>query len=108
MNSHFHDLKLQMKQMQDAMRQNLTKLTLQTDTTMKELKNKEEKGKQILRLAEMCRKLETEEEKILPFYASSLTEQEENDLKQAMLENPGNELAEVFKKNISFNLKYYF
>ncbi len=43
----------------------------------------------------MCRKLETEEEKILPFYASSLTPEEENDLKQAYNEAPGKELADV-------------
>ena len=48
----------------------------------------------------MCRKMETEEEKILPFYASSLTEQEENDLKQALYENPGQELSDA-----SFNQK---
>lgn len=43
----------------------------------------------------MSRKLETEEEKILPFYASSLTEQEENDLKQALQENPSQDLSDV-------------
>ena len=43
MNSHFHDLKTQMKQMQDGMRKNLTTLTLQTDQTSKVLKNQEEK-----------------------------------------------------------------
>ena len=30
-----------------------------------------------MKLAEMCRKLETEEEKVLPFYASSLSPEEE-------------------------------
>ena len=49
----------------------------------------------------MCHKLETEEEKILPFYASSLTEKEEQDIKQALLENPGQELAEVMKDYLS-------
>jgi hypothetical protein len=49
-----------------------------------------------LRFAEMSRKLETEEEKILPFYSSSLTEQEENDLKQALLDNPGQDLTDVY------------
>ena len=53
------------------------------------------KAKAIFRFAEMCRKLETEEEKILPFYASSLTEYEENDIKQALYETPGQELADV-------------
>ena len=28
----------------------------------------------------MCRKLETEEEKVLPFYASSLTKEEQEDI----------------------------
>ena len=28
----------------------------------------------------MCRKLETEEEKVLPFYASSLTQEEQDDV----------------------------
>lgn len=95
MNHHFHQLKAQMKSMQDNMRANLTKLTMQSDHCLKELKAKEEKAEQILRFAEMCRKLETEEEKILPFYASSLTEQEENDLKQALYENPGKDLSDV-------------
>ncbi len=43
----------------------------------------------------MCRKLETEEEKVLPFYISSLTEQEENDLKMAAVESPGQQLTDV-------------
>ena len=49
----------------------------------------------IMKLAEMCRKLETEEEKVLPFYASSLTKEEQEDVETAMLE-PGYEpLAQV-------------
>jgi hypothetical protein len=48
-----------------------------------------------MKLAEMCRKLETEEEKVLPFYASSLTKEEQEDVETAMLE-PGYEpLAQV-------------
>jgi hypothetical protein len=43
----------------------------------------------------MCRKLETEEEKVLPFYASTLTEEEESDVKQALMEPPGQQLAVV-------------
>lgn len=43
MNAHFHDLKTQMKQMQDGMRKNLTKLTLQTDHSSNVLKKQEEK-----------------------------------------------------------------
>lgn len=101
MNHHFHDLKSQMKSMQDKMRANLTTLTIQSDQCLKELKNKEDKAQQILRFAEMCRKLETEEEKILPFYASSLTEEEENDLKRALYENPGKDLSDTMKDYLS-------
>ena len=63
----------------------------------------------------MCRKLETEEEKILPFYASSLTEQEEMSVMNALYDTPGEKLAEVFNKKktyylifFSFNTKIYF
>lgn len=101
MNSHFHDLKLQMKVMQDTMRKKLTVLTMQSDKAIEILKEKEEKAKQILRFAEMCRKLETEEEKILPFYSSSLTEHEENDIKQALHESQGNELGDLMKDYIN-------
>ena len=43
MNSHFHDLKTQMKSMQDMMRKKLTKLSIQTDKTINALKKQEEK-----------------------------------------------------------------
>lgn len=43
----------------------------------------------------MCRKLETEEEKVLPFFASSLTSEEEERIKEAMLEPPAHHITEV-------------
>lgn len=101
MNKHFHELKHQMKQMQDVMKRKLTKLTVQSNTSVECLKKKEEKVKQILRLAEMCRKLETEEEKILPFYASSLSQDEEEEIKQALYEKPGSEFADAMKDYLS-------
>jgi len=52
-------------------------------------------GERILKLAEMCRKLETEEEKVLPFYATSLTENEQADLAAVVQEPPAQPLAEV-------------
>lgn len=60
-------------------------------------------GERILKLAEMCRKLETEEEKVLPFYASSLTEQEQVDVSAVVQEPPTQPLAEV----IYFRLLYF-
>ena len=95
MNSHFHDLKAQMKTIHDTMRIKLKKLTIDSDEVMCVVKEKSEKAKQILQFAEMCRKMETEEEKVLPFYASTLTDEEESDVKQAIMEAPSQQLAVV-------------
>ncbi|NWV66248.1 DRC2 protein, partial [Malurus elegans] len=51
----------------------------------------------ILRLAEMCRRLETEEEKVLPFYRSSLAEWEQEDARRVLEETPTEPLAEVMQ-----------
>nr|KAG5713237.1 hypothetical protein BaRGS_007764 [Batillaria attramentaria] len=95
MTAHFQELKAQMNKIRDAEREKLTKLTLESSAAIKELKRQKEKGEQILRLAEMCRKLETEEEKVLPFYASSLTKEEQEDVEAAELEPPSEPLAMV-------------
>ncbi|NXA97793.1 DRC2 protein, partial [Melanocharis versteri] len=47
----------------------------------------------ILRLAEMCRRLETEEEKVLPFYPSSLAEREQQHALRVLEETPSEPLA---------------
>ena len=48
-----------------------------------------------MKVAEMCRKLETEEEKVLPFYATSLTKDEQEDVDAAVLEPPSEPIANV-------------
>ncbi|CAM4604955.1 unnamed protein product [Lepidochelys kempii] len=45
----------------------------------------------------MCRKLETEEEKVLPFYASSLSREEQEEVEQISLEKPGEQLARLMQ-----------
>lgn len=54
-----------------------------------------DQGERLLRLAEMCRKLETEHEKVLPFYTSSLTAEEESQERANAMEPPSEELAQV-------------
>lgn len=95
MTAHFQGLKGQMNKLREGERDRLTKLTLESNAAIKELKRKSEKGERILRLAEMCRKLETEEEKVLPFYASSLTKEEHEDVEAAVAEPPSEKLAAV-------------
>ncbi|XP_053313634.1 dynein regulatory complex subunit 2 [Spea bombifrons] len=86
-------LKSQMKQARAAEHGRLTTLTVQSNATLKELQRVIEKGECILRLAEMCRKLETEEEKVLPFYPSSLSAEEKEQVEKATMEKPSEQLA---------------
>ncbi|NXQ46898.1 DRC2 protein, partial [Catharus fuscescens] len=51
----------------------------------------------ILRLAEMCRRLETEEEKVLPFYPSSLADWEQEKALRVLEEIPDEPLAQAMK-----------
>ncbi|NWS73976.1 DRC2 protein, partial [Crotophaga sulcirostris] len=51
----------------------------------------------ILQLAEVCRRLESEEEKVLPFYPSSLAEGERQDARQVLEEMPTEPLALAVK-----------
>ena len=56
----------------------------------------------------MCRKLETEQEKVLPFYVSSLTEEEEEQTRQAEQEEPKENLAKVNeRRSLSFFPDYF-
>lgn len=93
---HFRNLKDEMNKFREQDRARLTTLTLQSNAAIKELKRKKEKGERILKLSEMCRRLETEEEKVLPFYSSSLTEGEQQEVKEAVKEEASEPLAELF------------
>ncbi|NWU38507.1 DRC2 protein, partial [Hylia prasina] len=53
--------------------------------------------RRILRLAEMCRRLETEEEKVLPFYASSLAEEEKQNARRVLEKTPSEPLAQAMQ-----------
>lgn len=92
----FHDLKHQMNKQRDQDRSRLTILTLQSNRSIKELQRKKEKGERILKMAEMCRKYETEEEKVLPFYTTSLNLLEKREVDQAFNEAPEEALAQLF------------
>ena len=48
---------------------------------METLREYQTLGEKILKTSELCRKLETEKEKVLPFYQSDPDAQEEADLK---------------------------
>ena len=73
MTRHYRGLKSSMDHFRAAQSQRLKCLSVHSEKSAMELKEKLKKGENILKLTEMCRKLETEQEKILPF-CSSLTQ----------------------------------
>ncbi|XP_030366273.1 dynein regulatory complex subunit 2 isoform X1 [Strigops habroptila] len=89
------ELKAEMSQMGAEAHDSLLRLTLQSGAALKALARVVEKAQRILRLAEMCRRMETEEEKVLPFYPSSLEEEEQEDAQRVLQETPVEPLAWV-------------
>ncbi|KAJ3213728.1 Dynein regulatory complex subunit 2 [Clydaea vesicula] len=65
---HFQALKRRMNLFREEEKRKLTELTVTSSKVLKSLDVKVEQAERIIRLAEMNRKLETEEEKILPFF----------------------------------------
>ncbi|XP_062386488.1 dynein regulatory complex subunit 2-like [Sardina pilchardus] len=88
-------LKAQLSHARAAERSQLGDLTLHSNTAAKKLQAIITQGEKLLRLAEMCRKLETEEEKVVPFYESSLTPQEQSLDRATAAQPPSEELAKA-------------
>lgn len=74
---HYHDLKKKMIQFREDEERRLGNLTLNSKMCMDKLKEYQKLGEKILKTAELCRKLETEKEKVLPFYQSDPDTMEE-------------------------------
>jgi hypothetical protein len=72
----FQELKKKMTEFREHERERLTQLTLTSNSTLRNLKNRVNKAEMIMKLSEMNAKLETEEEKIVPFYQESKIVQE--------------------------------
>ncbi|KAF6339011.1 coiled-coil domain containing 65 [Rhinolophus ferrumequinum] len=88
-------LKAQRTQVREISQENLVKLTLESNAAIKALRKIVDKGEKILKLAEICRKFETEEEKVLPFYAPTLTPEEQEEIEEIQPEDLTEELAKV-------------
>ncbi|CAF4699217.1 unnamed protein product [Rotaria sp. Silwood1] len=93
MKQYLLQLKSQLLEMQEELRRRLIKLATACDTVEKQLEKRVKIAEIILTFAEMCRKLEAEEEKILPFYASTLTDEERAEVETAFYEPPFEDLA---------------
>eukprot|EP00735_Rhodelphis_limneticus_P007283 TRINITY_DN1979_c0_g1::TRINITY_DN1979_c0_g1_i1::g.23125::m.23125 TRINITY_DN1979_c0_g1::TRINITY_DN1979_c0_g1_i1::g.23125 ORF type:complete len:513 (-),score=165.76,sp/A8JB22/CCD65_CHLRE/51.73/6e-148,NYD-SP28_assoc/PF14775.1/3.2e+03,NYD-SP28_assoc/PF14775.1/6.3e+03,NYD-SP28_assoc/PF14775.1/2.5e+03,NYD-SP28_assoc/PF14775.1/2.5e+03,NYD-SP28_assoc/PF14775.1/4.8e-11,NYD-SP28/PF14772.1/7.2e-06,NYD-SP28/PF14772.1/1.5e+04,NYD-SP28/PF14772.1/1.5e+04,Cas_GSU0054/PF09609.5/0.02,GIDA/PF01134.17/2.8e+02,GIDA/ len=74
---HFQELKGQMNRFRDSEQKRLTELTIHSHACISELKRKLKLAENILKISELNRKLETEREKILPFYNSTPLDEED-------------------------------
>ena len=88
MAQHYHRLKASMDKFRQGEGQRLKALSLNSRQSIDELKQKVEMAERILHLAELCRKLETEAEKVLPFASLSQLSGP-----QAEVEGEGQELS---------------
>jgi len=73
---HFQELKGRMNKFREREGRRLQELTINSQGAISALRSKLEKAERILKQAELTRKLETEREKVLPFYESSVEEEE--------------------------------
>eukprot|EP00052_Salpingoeca_macrocollata_P007520 m.60516 g.60516 ORF g.60516 m.60516 type:complete len:504 (-) comp16099_c0_seq2:74-1585(-) len=73
---HVGSLKTQMARARTRDKDGLGELAVKTKRTQEVLQAKLAQAQKILKLGEIARKLETEEEKVLPFYADSVTRDE--------------------------------
>lgn len=93
---HYQELKARMNQFRDIQNQRLTELTRNARETQKVLTEEKEQGIKLLKLAELARKYETEREKVLPFYSSSVED-------EAVAEEESNEMM----KSVQTTAKQY-
>jgi uncharacterized coiled-coil DUF342 family protein len=68
--SQFHALKRRMANTRNKQEERLGELTTNSKSCMDTLDGYKKLGEKILKTSELCRKLETEKEKVLPFYQS--------------------------------------
>lgn len=77
---HYHELKRKMTIQREDKEKQLGTLASNSLACMEKLHTYERLGEKILKTAELCRKLETEKEKVLPFYQSDTDTTEEPDV----------------------------
>lgn len=79
MNRHFHDLKSKMLRVREQEKSRLAELIHCSRDCIDSLKTKLEMGERIFKLAELNRKMESEREKLLPYYPSTVQVQNQED-----------------------------
>ncbi|TPP56148.1 Coiled-coil domain-containing protein 65 [Fasciola gigantica] len=96
--AHFQNLKTQLNKLRDSQHEKLVKMSLESGTATKRVQKLLEKAEKIIKLGEQCRKYETEEEKVVPFYLSSLTAEEEQIVNEAFHVEGDEELSAIMRR----------
>eukprot|EP00049_Salpingoeca_infusionum_P005092 m.88080 g.88080 ORF g.88080 m.88080 type:complete len:540 (-) comp12853_c0_seq3:628-2247(-) len=81
-----HQLKVSLKRGRARDQRALVKITQEGKACREKLEKKLDAAKQVLSLSEVCSRLETEEEKVLPFYKETVSQQEVDEEMQAAIE----------------------
>ncbi|NP_001002603.1 dynein regulatory complex subunit 2 [Danio rerio] len=87
--------RVQLNAAQAIRKKHITKLTVQSNDATKKLQEIVARGERLLRQCEMCCKLETEHEKVLPFYKSSLSKEEQKQEKAKAMESSNEKLTQL-------------
>ncbi|KAK7154857.1 hypothetical protein R3I93_009718 [Phoxinus phoxinus] len=88
-------LRVRLGAAQTIRRKQLTKLTIQSNNAAKKLQETAALGERLMRLSEVCSKMETEHEKVLPFYKSSLSEEEQSQERANAMKSANEKLAQL-------------
>jgi len=75
-NRNYQELKAKMTKFREDESKRLTELAMNSRNAVLALKDQLTLGERILKTAELCRRLETEREKVIPFYESTVDETE--------------------------------
>merc|ERR1719337_375620 len=95
-----------MAHLRDDKEKHLGSLSLDALNCTEKLKEYEHLGQKILKTAELCRKLETEKEKVLPFYQSDPDAQEESDQRVEKIMGVDPHTYNEFKQLDNFYKRY--
>jgi hypothetical protein len=95
---HFQELKQKMSNFRSEEKKRLADLTQNARNCIKSLKDQLSLAEKILKTAELCRKFETEREKVLPFY---LSRDLMNEFEEGELEFGDEDLKEEIRKELA-------
>ncbi|KAG1945161.1 dynein regulatory complex subunit 2-like isoform X1 [Pimephales promelas] len=92
----------QIKEIQTTRTNLATKPVIQFKNITEKLQETTAMGERLLRYSKLCSKMETKYEKVLPFYKSSLSEEELSQVKANAMKSADEELTQLTHDNASF------